>query len=260
MNDEFLTQFREAPRAEFANALYERISQQPQPHFSWKIVNKLTLRNAAAMLVLMLLVAACVYAVVEKRWNKVGDIWVNVQIDPELPQVEISYLCRAPVADLEVANLVEAKAALKFEFMFPSWAPEGFALRNRMNIFSPWSEKSLSAFWESQDGGDPIGICLDYRWYEVPGTINPMYENVATGMVAPGSFKEVEVQGHPAVLVRGDWNWYMQPVEGEPQALQWDENFGLSLYWTDENVSYRLWTYNPAVSAKDLIEMAESAK
>jgi len=262
MNDDFLTQFREVPRAEFAEALYERISQQSQPRFRWKIVNKLTLRNAAAMLVLMLLVAACVYAVVEKRWNKVGEIWVNVQNDPKSPLVIITNLHKGPAGDMEVANLAEAKAALKFEFAFPSWAPDGFALGNKMNI-SPWSEKTLSAFWESQNGGDPIGIFLNYRWFEVAGANN--YESVATWPVAAGSFEEVEVQGHPAVLVRGDWNgrlYQVVVVEGEPtaQEFEWDEQNGLSLYWTDGDVAYLLWTYNPAVSAEDLIKMAESAQ
>jgi hypothetical protein len=79
MNDEFLTQFFEAPRAEFVDALYEHISQQPQPRFPGTIAIKLTFRNAVVAFLFMLLVAACVYAVTEKQWNKVGDIWVGAQ-------------------------------------------------------------------------------------------------------------------------------------------------------------------------------------
>lgn len=265
MNDEFLTQLREAPRAEFAEALYERISRQSQPHFSWKVVNKLTFRNAGATFILMLLVAACVYAVAEKGWNKVGDIWVDVHSDPKQSFVIQSNPVKGIIGNMEVENLTEAKSALKFAFGFPTWAPEGFVLDNQMYI-SPWNEKTFSAFWYEEDGEDPIGISLNYRWFEVPGVMNnPMYESVSTGPVAPGSFEEVEVQGEPAVLVRGDWNWRVYQVvvvEGEPTArgFEWDEQNGLSLYWTDGDVAYLLWTYNPAVSAEDLIKMAESAK
>ncbi|HEU0291105.1 MAG TPA: hypothetical protein VFR47_00110 [Anaerolineales bacterium] len=265
MNDEFLTHFREAPRAEFAEALYERISRQSQPRFAMPKLNKLTLRNTGAMFMLMLLVAACVYAVVEKRWNQVGEIWVDVHRDPKQPLVIESGLWKGPAGDMEVGTLMEAKSFLKFAFGFPTWAPNGFILDKKMNI-SPWSEKSLSASWTSQDGGEPIGIFLDYRWFRVPGvTNNPMYESVSTQPVAPGSFEEVEVQGDPAVLVRGDWNWRVYQVvvvEGEPTArgFEWDEQNGLSLYWAEDDVAYLLWTYNPAVSADDLIKMAESAR
>jgi hypothetical protein len=79
MNDEFLTKFHKTPRAEFVDALYERISHQPKSRFSQTMANQLTFRNAVVAFVFMVLVAACVYAVVEKRWNKVGDIWVDVQ-------------------------------------------------------------------------------------------------------------------------------------------------------------------------------------
>ena len=259
MNDEFLTSFREAPRAEFADALYERISQQTQAHFAQTMVNKLTFRNSAIVFALLFLIAACVYAVSEKRWNKVGDVWVDVQSTQKQPFVIQSNLYKGLAGDTEVANLAEAKTALKFEFAFPTWAPKGFVLDDQMNI-SPWSEKTLSAFWKSQDGGDPIGVFLNYRWYWVAGA--RAIESVSTWPVAPGSFEEVEVQGHPAVLVRGDWNWPRQAVEGETTEIElnWDEQNGLSLYWTDGEVSYLLWTYNPAVYAEDLIKMAESTR
>jgi hypothetical protein len=55
------------------------------------------------------------------------------------------------------------------------------------------------------------------------------------------------------VLVRGDFDWGKQPLE-------WNEQNGLSLYWTDGEVAYLLWTINPAVSPEDLIKMAESAQ
>ena len=275
MNDEFLNQFRETPRAEFAETLYQRVSRQTKPHLAQKIARKLISRNFIIAFALLLLIALPVYAAVEARWNKVGEIWVDVQSAPKSSLIIQSNLYKGFggddkgifVGDMEVANLAEAKAILKFEFTFPSWAPEGFTTGDRINIF-PWSEKSLSAFWDSQDGGGPIGIFLDYRWRWVGPGANPMFEYISTWPVAPGSFKEVKVRGHPAVLVRGDWDWRRHVVEGETTELEsntgpelhWDEQNGLSLYWTESDVAYLLWTYNPAVTAEDLIKMAESAR
>src|SRR3990172_9021531 len=89
MNDEFLSEFLEEPRPEFAEALYERISRQPEPSLPFRLGQRLTLRNAAIVFMLLFLVAACVYAVTEKRWNKVGNIWVHVQrtIKVDVPSV-----------------------------------------------------------------------------------------------------------------------------------------------------------------------------
>lgn len=257
MNDEFLLRYRCTPRAEFADALYDRLSQQPEPRFA----GKLTFRNVVMGFALLLFIAACAYIVTEKRWNKIGDIWVDVQRNPKHGLVIQSSLWKAPAGEMEVANLEEAKSALGFDFGFPNWAPEGFVLDDKMNM-SPWSQKTLSASWKSQDGGEPIGIFINYRWFDVATAPNPMYESVSTGPVPPGSFEEVKVFGRPAVLVRGDWDWRMLPVTADPPEidLSWDKDKGSSLYWTEDDVAYLLWTYNPNVSPEDLIRMAESAR
>jgi hypothetical protein len=107
-----------------------------------------------------------------------------------------------------------------------------------MNM-SPWSEKTLSASWKSQDGGEPIEIFLNHRWFDVVNWPNPMHESASSGPELPGSFDEVRVFGRPAVLVRGDWNWFMRPVEEtEETELKWDRKNGLSPYWADEDVAY----------------------
>lgn len=165
-----------------------------------------------------------------------------------------------PAGEMEVTNLEEARSVLGFEFGFPSWAPQGFVLEDKMKM-SPWSQKAFSASWTSRDGGEPIGIFLSYRWFDVATLPNPIHRSVSTGPVPPGSFEEVKVFGRPAVLVRGDWNWQMRPVEEtEEIELKWDRKNGLSLYWADDDVAYLLWTYNPTISPEDLIRMAESAR
>lgn len=79
--------------------------------------------------------------------------------------------------------------------------------------------------------------------------------------VAPGSYKEVQVHGEPAILVRGDWEtpWVTEfMLEGEYE-FKWDKKRALQLYWVDGEVMYRLYTRED-VSPEDLIRMAESAR
>ncbi|HLO13531.1 MAG TPA: hypothetical protein VK206_01790, partial [Anaerolineales bacterium] len=78
--------------------------------------------------------------------------------------------------------------------------------------------------------------------------------------VAPGSYKEVQVHGQPAVLVRGDWDlpWLTGSTEQKTE-FKWDKKLALQLYWVDGEVLYQLYT-RADVSVEDLIKMAESTR
>jgi hypothetical protein len=270
MNDEFMSQLREVPRTEFAGALYERISQQPQPRFPQTIATKLTFRNAAVAFMLMLLVAACVYAVVEKRWDKVSVIYVAVQRTIKVDNPSLSGEPLVMEFQPECFSIEEAREILQFRFKVPDWAPDGFTFSNEICGFEELSPSSDSAFldWEGADKNTPM--ILDLRnlkqfniatqKYEVGSASTAMY-----GMsVPPGSYEEVQVHGQPAVLVRGDWNWEEAPwATGETSVgeyeYKWDKKRALQLYWVDEEVFYRLYTH-AKVSPEDLIKMAESTR
>src|SRR5512146_3254111 len=112
MNDEFMTQFYEAPRTEFVEALYQRISRQPQSYFARMMGQRLTLRNAAIVFVLVFLVAACVYAVTDRGWRKVGGIWVDVEGTLELPPQSSEEQTIQPV-EPECLTVEEAKKILR---------------------------------------------------------------------------------------------------------------------------------------------------
>lgn len=272
MNDEFMHEFYEAPRAEFADALYERISQQPQPRFPQTIATKLTFRNAAVALMLMFLVAACVYVVVEKRWDKVGVIHVAVQ---RTIKVENPSLSGEPLVmefqPPECLSIDEAREILRFRFKVPTWAPDGFTLSEEICGFENLSPISDYAHlnWEVTDKNTPM--VLDLRnlkqfnsatqKYEVGSTSTEMFG----GPVSPGSYEVVQVLGQPAVLVRGDWNWEEAPwANGEMSSVEeyeykWDKKRALQLYWVDGEVFYHLYT-RADISAEDMIRMAESAQ
>ena len=260
MNDEFLAKYHKTPRAEFADALYERISQGPQPRVPQTRAIKLTFRNVVVAIMFILLVAACVYyAVTEKRSHKVGDIWVQVQRTIKVDNPSLSGEPLATEFQPKCLSIDKAREILQFRFKVPAWAPDGFTFSDEICGFEDLHYLSRSAFliWEGVDKN--TGMQLDSRnlyEQEHPFLLTP---------VAPGSYEEVQVHGQPAVLIRGDWNWDEAPwANGQVSSVEeyeykWDKKRALQLYWVNGGVMYHLYTH-ANVSPEDLIRMAESAR
>src|SRR4030095_155627 len=163
MNDEFLIQFREVPRVEFADALYKRISQQSQPGFAFTIWNKLTLRNAGALLVLIVVVAACAYyAATQTPYHKVGEIWLTVQktyVPEFIPVSETpeENPVESQAYDCPLFSVEEARGILRFDVLVPTWAPEGFTFTDAVCGVDAISD-FVSLTWTGNDGNSYIGI------------------------------------------------------------------------------------------------------
>jgi len=262
MNDEFITQMHEAPRAEFADALYERISQQPR--FAQTLWQRLTLRNSVIMIALLFIVAACVYAVVERGWHKVGGIWVNVQkthtIEFTLPPETFEESVAQP-QDIECLTVEEARQVLRFDIHVPTWAPEGFTLDDRMCGVDQLSD---FAYLNWLRAGKSAGISItlsNLRGFNMATQEYQIWPAAVWQPIAPGSYKEVQIQGKPAVLVRGDWggSWRTGPMTEGKHELKWDKKQALQLFWVDGEVLYSLYTQED-VSVENLIKMAESAR
>lgn len=271
MNDEFLLRYRRTPRAEFADALYERISSQPEPRFAIPMLNRLTFRNVGAMLALMLFVAACMYAVVDRGWRKVGDIWVQVERTHKVlyvPLAEAFEGSEIAPSVYECLTVEEARNILRFDMRVPSWMPAGFTLRDEICGVDQISDYAF-LYWEGTDKFNGISLMLaNLRWYDPTMLVYKVGPASIWGPVAPGSYEEVRVNGQPAVLVRG--NWDLTDVTSEiPRGrkldpdgyldAKWDKKLGLQLHWVDGEVIYHLYTRED-VSPEDLIRMAESAR
>jgi len=269
MNDEFLKQFYETPPPEFAHALYERISHEPQPRLAEGFLGRLTFRNSAIAFVLLFLVAACVYVVVDRpRWIKVGEIWVQVQrtykIDftPPAGATLSSEQPETPPEEPECLSLEEAREILRFEVRVPTWAPEGIRFDNQVCGID-WLSDFASLYWAGQDSYSGISIMLsNRRGFNMSTQKYEIWPAAVWEPVAPGSYEEVQIHGQPAVLIRGMWEggyWRTeQEIQGEKE-LKWDKDGALQLYWLEGEVLYQMYT-TADVSAEDLIKMAESAR
>jgi hypothetical protein len=258
MNDEFMHQLYEKPRAEFANALSEHISRLPQPRFAPMIMKKLTFRNAAIALAFLIFLAACVYVVSEKRWNKVGDIWVEVQ---RTHKVDLTSEEVQPIPGPECLRIEEARKILRFQLHVPTWAPDGFTLDDRICGIDRTSDFA-GLYWKGTDEYSGINIMSqNLRIFNMSTQEYEVASPTVWGPVAPGSYEEVEVLGQPAILVHGDWEepWMTGPMMNRKYEFKWDKKRGLQLHWVDGEVMYHIFTH-AQVSAEDLIKMAESAQ
>lgn len=269
MNDEFMNQLREAPRAEFAGALYDRISQQPR--VAPNTVTKLTFRNSAIVFVAFFLVAACVYAVVERRWNKVGDIWVHVERTYKAQFVPLSEISEEPSIEFDepqCVTLEEGREILRFDFQIPAWSPKGLHLQDRICGIDRMSDYAI-LYWEGADQDFGVNLWIrNQRGYNFATQKYEIFEAAILQPVAPGSYKEIQIHGKPAVLVQGVWDLPGVVMEVPPGRkvdknsqvdAKWDENGGVQLHWLDGEVMYSLYA-GPNISIEDLVKLAESAR
>jgi len=262
MNDEFLTKIHKTPRAEFADTLYERISRQSQPNFAQALGQRLTLRNSAIMVALLFVVVACVYAVTDRGWRKVGGIRLDVQKTykyefTSIPETE----WKAQPQEFKCLTVEAAEEVLRFDFHVPTWAPEGFTSPAGVCGVDSFSGYAF-LYWKGPGQYPGIQISLtNMRYFSGASQDYEVEEPSIWFPVAPGSYEQVQVHNRPAVLIRGFWEkpWQTaEMVEGKHE-FRWDKKRGLQLYWMDGEIFYELNTYAD-VSAEDLIKMAESAR
>lgn len=245
MNDEFLYRFREAPRAEFAEALYRRISREP--HAPARLPLRLPLAHrwawglATVVLVsgLILFSSPTARAAVLEAIERIG-LFVFEETD-KYPYTDL------PVYHNESLSLSEDRDRIPFAFRLPAWAPEGFVLNDRARAILPTSDPDLSratnvyVTWTNPDGAKIILVAQ-------PGSLASCTDCAVP--VGTGSLEETEVNGNPAALVRGSW---------DDRTQSWDTSNGIiNLRWSQEQSLYLLTGIEPSVSVADLIRMAES--
>jgi hypothetical protein len=274
MNDEFMHQYYEQPRPDFADTLYERISREARPRFSWPMMPKLTFRNAVIAFVFLSFVAACVYVATENRWIKVGGIWVHVVRTHKvqfIPPPVVSEESGIQFEERQCITVEEGREILRFDIKVPAWAPEGFRFDNRMCGIDRISD-FVSLYWVGADQFSGINLWISNRRGFNGATLKyEIWDAAVWQPVAPGSYKEVHVHSQPAVLIQGDWD--TSPLSGIVYELppgrevdenglveaKWDKKRGVQLHWVDGEVMYSLYG-GKNVSPEDLVKMAESAQ
>lgn len=185
------------------------------------------------------------------RYVPIGDLWLiefsnstqQIPNDQLMPSV-VPTSPQLPTAIIEINGTKEVIVQMWYHAdLSPDWIPDGFSATR---IPGPgYSYEDSIGMW-SNDKHETI------RLFVVPKS------GGARPYAPPGMYKEVHVNGQPAIMVFGR----LAPNSAEnPQAQrQWDETLGLQLAWSVRYSIYFLETLGPYVSEGDLIRMAESMK
>lgn len=254
MNDDFIYRALPKVRKNFAQSLYAKISvdRHRSSRAGRNPLRRIPRRWQAAIFILgVLLLVAWSQIRLWIRYVPIGNLWLiefssltqqtpNDQVvKPFVPGPQ-----QLPTAIIEING---TEVILWNTYMFtnlaPDWIPEGFSETNIPG--AGYSYEESIGMW-SNDSHETI------RLFVVPES------GGARPYAPPGMYKEVRVNGQPAILVVGR----LAPNSPEnPHAQRvWDETLGLQLTWSAENSIYTLETLGPYVSEEDLIRMAESMK
>lgn len=262
MNDEFLTKYYQPSPQAFSRELYKHISRQ-KPSL---LAGRLPVRNILFVLATIVLIVACVRAATVPRWEKIGDIWVDVH--PSLNQRAIAVSSNLLfIRNPELVSIPEAEQALDCVIKLPTWAPDQLTSDGKITL-NGWY-KGATPYDGRVNWIDPSdsqkSIILVFSptkrsivWLN--GELRQVLFEPYTSTVVSGSYQKVNVHGQPAVLVRGDWTWPEKPgIVDLKSDAKWDKHAALSLYWTENYVLYQLYTTSSAVTSQDLVHMANSA-
>lgn len=246
MNDDFIYRALPKVRREFAQSLYARISADAptitRPKMAARIRDSRWLHFAIIILGVLLLVA---WSQVRLwiRYVPIGDLWL-VEFSLTQPATGVQTMEPIPTPGQLPTAIMDGRVVILvpgFGYVSPDWIPEGFSATKIPG--SGYSYEETIGMW-SNDAQETI------RLFVVPQT------GGARPYAPPGMYKEVRVNGQPAILVFGR----LAPNSSENLQAQrkWDETLGLQLTWSLEDSIYTLDALASKVAEHDLIRMAES--
>lgn len=253
MNDDFLFELQRAPRQEFVNALYKRISSQtdaPQisiPLRSWSQRIVWSMAISALVLVAIFAISPEVLGQTGAVIQKIGQMLFTDTL-PRLSSPSSSGLVWTPYQ--ESKSLPEARKAFPSSFQVPAWVPEDYVPYDQVTIstFTPPPECSrCETLWQViMMWRRPISHPSEYSRNRI--TLRVSSPAGVYRVTDLKSLEEMTIQGRPTALL-GIWG----AVPADPR----DTNLSKALMWTDGNVTYEL-TGWPGVPVEDLIHMART--
>ena len=151
-------------------------------------------------------------------------------------------------AEVESTYLPLEEAMLIFPgtISLPSTLPEGYSLNPEVQLtdFEGGSLPVADVRWrkENPDGGwSSLSLNIDY--------LSEKAQDLAR-VVGEGAIEEVTINGKPAALIQGGWNY---------DTKSFDPNIGLNLRWEyDKRTVYELHSSDEAIGREELISIAES--
>lgn len=239
MNDDFLTHFRKAPRPGFAAELYQRINTPMNPKRNI-VLRRFTFAAAICMaLVAALAFSPAVRAAFNGLFREIGGVtYLDPEEDPNQQPLSESEITLVPEERLP---LEQARTRVPFEILLPEWTPEGYTMSQTVRItYFPY---------EPTNGTNPF-VYLSWYSQDIGGQLELVVSQPVNWVVDMDHIEEVQVNGQPAALLRGNWS---------ADTGGWETTYGdLTLTWKLGDVMYRL--SSNSLTVEDLIRMAESVQ
>lgn len=255
MNDDnFLTKFRESPRPEFADELYERINKPMDRQISPTVLfgRRAALTFAALLLLLAttLAVSPQARAIASQQWRQIGAIIFQDGTEPAtsgpatpppptMPAPSESSIQRA-------ASAAEASRLAGFTVLEPAFLPEGYTSSGEWSVDERDGSVYVVSTYQSADGSD--FLTFNQIRYAPGVTFEQRYGDNET-------LQDVTVADHAGVWIEGR---YMAdpneppPADGaEPELLS--TNW---LVWEADGLTYIL--YGTGLERPEMMNIAES--
>jgi hypothetical protein len=199
------------------------------PRWAWGL--------AAVTVILTLLVSISppLRAAIARLQEAIGDVYLSVaDHSPDTGD--------ATIVEPELMSLQAARAAMPFDFGLPTQAPDGWVMDQQVRVVDLGGGPFVEISWTNPGHAS---VTFSVR-AALQGDGSP-----GETLVGPDSFRETEVNGRPAVIVTGGWDYYSQ-------RWAWPEV--TTLIWTVDDVQYSLVASSDEISEAELVDMAESTR
>lgn len=228
MNDKFMYSRRPTVRKAFAEKLYTdlRLLDKGETNMT---IEKETFHLKWQYILATLLITLGMVLTLSPKIRTLASVWLqeiagfSVEEQPESPLAE--YYDENGVLDVPNATIVmitpssveSILADPPFNFSLPEYVPEGFEIR------ADKAAEATSGTW----------VMIPYRGKTRSQEIAFWAETgTPTLSIGADAAEEITINGQSAMLIRGDWS--------RDGSHTWDYDFGLSIYWTVDNINYRL--------------------
>jgi len=236
MNEDYLKQFRRSPDSKFVEKIHARLEKKQR----LQVIRNYSVFSALAVMFLigiLMTFSSTVRAEVLQTIEEIAGLRFDVTSNyPGDPDEEVT------IVPSEYLSLIEAQNHFPSPVMLPTYVPQGYERQTDVEFFVLGDTPTLVIRWDSNEKSAG-NIELDIK--HCPSG----FENC--GMtVGEGALEEIMLNGKPAAVIRGAWNYDTQQYDLSPMtAIQWKY---------DENTVYTLSTWNQDMPLEELIRMSES--
>lgn len=224
MRDKFLYKLRPPLDKAFSRNLYQRLSLQypddlelkkeyqtmkrKQQFRGWKYA----FLSMCVMAVLLITLSEPVRAKALEWIRVIAGFTVEETLESPIVTIDEAIITPESIPGVSIADIMQDPP---FNFNLPTWIPEGFVMDPQAGIAN--SKDWVSISWTNA-GLSEIQLMVEreYTGYSIPA--------------GEGSSEPVEIDGTPALLVRGAWN----------TSHAWDMSLGITIAWEEDGHFYRL--------------------